>query len=226
MRSNESNNNYNNKSGSEMLSEIGRLLWQLFLKCIARLLKLIQKGFLLCFALLKLLLQACIDFWNDNSTQEMLHIIKAWCIKAIKKLGSLCIAGCIALWKGILWTIRATIRGIIHLKPTLIYLGNLCKKAGKAIWRGTVICGKSIRLYFLKRQHAFRRFRRNKGFKGLLIDIKEYLQSMLNNYMEEDNDTTSSDAISYEEYVNGNKTNGKKSFSSKLYQEMNKLIDN
>ena len=226
MSSDYSNNNYDNKSGSEMLSEIGRLLWKLFLKCIARFLKLILKGIMLCYALLKLTLQACIDFWNDNSTQEMLRIIKSWCVKACKTLGTYSVSGSIALWKGLVWTAKAIVRGIIHLKPTLTYLGNLCIKVGKGIWRGIVICWKSSRLYLTKKQHAFRRFRRNKGFKGLLIDTKNYLQAMLNNYMEEDNETASSEAISYEEYVNGDKPNGKESFSSKLYNEMNKLIDN
>ena len=226
MSSDYSNNNYDNKSGSEMLSEIGRLLWKLFLKCIARFLKLILKGLMLCYALLKLILQACIDFWNDNSTQEMIHIIKSWCVKAFKTMGAYCVSGSIAFWKGLVWTMKAIIRGIIHLKPTLTYLGRLCTKAGKGLWRGIVICCKAIRLYFLKKQHTFRRFRRNKGFKGLLIDTKNYLQALLNNYMDEDNETVSSEAISYDEYVNGDKANGKESFSSKLYNEMNKLIDN
>ena len=226
MRTDHSNNNYDNKSGGEMLSEIGRLLCKLFLKCIARLIKFILKGVKWCFSLLKLALQACIDFWNDNSTQEMLHIIKSWCVNTLKTLGSYCVVSVVAIWKGLVWLMKAIVQGIIHLKPTLIYLGRLCAKAGKGLWKGIVICGKSIRLYFLKKQHAFRRFRRNKGFKGLLIDTKNYLQALLNSYMEEDNETISSDAISYDEYVNGNKANGKKSFSSKIYNEMNKLIDN
>ena len=226
MRTDHSNNNYDNKSGGEMLSEIGRLLCKLFLKCIARLIKFILKGVKWCFSLLKLALQACIDFWNDNSTQEMLHIIKSWCVHTLKTLGSYCVISGVAIWKGLVWLMKAIVQGLIHLKPTLIYLGRLCVKAGKGLWKGIVICGKSIRLYFLKKQHAFRRFRRNKGFKGLLIDTKNYLQALLNSYMEEDNETISSDAISYDEYVNGNKANGKKSFSSKIYNEMNKLIDN
>jgi hypothetical protein len=156
----------------------------------------------------------------------MLHIIKSWCLNALKTLGSYCVICGVAIWKGMIWLMKATVKGIIHLKPTLTYLGRLCVKAGKGLWKGIVICGKSIRLYFLKKQHAFRRFRRNKGFKGLLIDTKNYLQALLNSYMEEDNETISSDAISYDEYVNGNKANGKKSFSSKIYNEMNKLIDN
>lgn len=226
MNSDYSNNNYDNRSGSEMLSEIGRLLWKLFLKCVARFMKLVLKGIMLCYALLKLVLQACIDFWNDNSTQEMLRIIKSWCVKAFKTLVTYGVAGSIALWKGLVWTAKAIVRGIIHLKPTLAYLGRLCRKAGKGLWRGIVVCCKGIRLFFLKRQHAFRRFRRNKGFKGLLIDTKNYLQSLLNSYMDEDSETGSSEAISYDEYVNGDSPDGKKSFSSKLYNEMNKLIDN
>ena len=85
---------------------------------------------------------------------------------------------------------------------------------------------RAIRIFFLKRQQAFRRFRRNKGFKGLLIDIKTYLQEQLNSYMNEDNDTVSSDAISYEEYIDANSKDGKKSFGRKIYNKVDELIDN
>lgn len=226
MNSEHQHNNYEDKSGREMLSDIGRLLWKLILKCIARLLRLILKGVLLCFTLIKMLLQACIDFWYDNSTQEKLHIAKNWFFKTMKLIGSYCLAACVALKKGIVWTVKAFIIGITHLKPTITYVGRLCAKTGKAIWKSIVNGMKYIRLYILKKQHAFRRFRRNKGFKGLLIDTKNYLQMQLNNYMEEDNETTSNDVISYEEYVNEDKGNGKESFGRKLYNEMDKLFDN
>ena len=42
----------------------------------------------------------------------------------------------------------------------------------------------------------------------------------------DDNDTVSSDAISYDEYIDANRKDGKTSFSKKIYQEMDKLIDN
>jgi len=219
-------NNYEDKSGGEMLSEIGHLLWKLCLKAVAHLLKLVLKGIMFCFALLKMLLQACIDFWNDNSTQEKLRMARHWCAQSFKTVGSYCWMGIIAIGKGLVWTAKATWRGITHLKPTLVFMGRLCVKAAKAIWRGLVVCGKAIRLFFLKRQHAFRRFRRNKGFKGLLIDTKTYLQEQLNSYMNDDNDTVSSDAISYEEYIDANRSDGKKSFGRKLYNEVDKLIDN
>jgi hypothetical protein len=218
-------NNYEDKSGSEMLSEIGRLLWKLCLKAVAHLLKLIIKGAMFCFAMLKLLLQACIDFWNDNSTQQKLRMARRWCIDSIKALSLYCQIGLIAIGKGLVWTAKATWRGITHLKPTLVFLSRLCVKALKAFWRGLIVCGKAIRLFFLRRQQAFRRFRRNKGFKGLLIDIKTYLQQQLNSYMD-DNDTVISDAISYDEYIDANRKDGKSSFSKKIYQEMDKLIDN
>ena len=218
-------NNYEDKSGSEMLSEIGHLLWKLCMKVFAHLLKLIIKGLQLCFTLLKMLLQACIDFWNDNSTQEKLRMARQWCGNCIKALGTYCLIGIIAIGKGLLWTAKAIWRGITHLKPTIVFLGRLCIKCMKATGRGLVVCAKAIRLFFLKRQQAFRRFRRNKGFKGLLIDIKTYLQEQLNSYMD-DNDTVSSDAISYDEYIDANRKDGKTSFSKKIYQEMDKLIDN
>ena len=218
-------NNYEDKSGSEMLSEIGHLLWKLCMKVVAHLLKLILKGLMFCFAMLKLLLQACIDFWNDNSTQEKLRMARRWCINSIKLCGTYCLMGFIAIGKGLVWTAKAIWRGITHLKPTLVFLGRLCGKAAKAIWRGLIVCIKAIRIFFLKRQQAFRRFRRNKGFKGLLIDIKTYLQEQLNSYMD-DNDSVSSDAISYDEYIDANRSDGKTSFGKKIYKEMDKLFDN
>ncbi|MBO4451732.1 MAG: hypothetical protein J5770_04860 [Bacteroidaceae bacterium] len=218
-------NNYEDKSGSEMLSEIGHLLWKLCLKVVAHLLKIILKGLMFCFAMLKLLLQACIDFWNDNSTQEKLRMARQWCINSIKLCGSYCLMGLIAIGKGLVWTAKAAWKGITHLKPTLVFLGRLCSKAAKATWRGLIVCGKAIRIFFLKRQQAFRRFRRNKGFKGLLIDIKTYLQEQLNSYMD-DNDTVSSDAISYDEYIDANRSDGKPSFGKKIYKEMDKFFDN
>lgn len=219
-------NNYEDKSGSEMLSEIGSLLWKLCKKALAHLLRLILKGLMFCFTLLKILLQACIDFWNDNSTQEKLHLARHWCANSLKALWFYTLMGIYAIGKGLVWTAKATWRGITHLKPTLIFLGRLCVKAAKATWRGLVVCGKAIRIFFLKRQQAFRRFRRNKGFKGLLIDIKTYLQEQLNSYMNEDNDTVSSDAISYEEYIDANSKDGKKSFGRKIYNKVDELIDN
>lgn len=219
-------NNYEDKSGSEMLSEIGHLLWKLCLKIVAHLLRLILKGIMLCFSLLKMLLQACIDFWNDNSTQEKLRMARRWCVNSTKLLGSYALMGLIAIGKGLVWTAKATWRGITHLKPTLVFLGRLCVKTAKTIWRGIVGCARITRLYFRKRQQAVRQFRRNKGFKGLLIDIKTFLQEQLNSYMDEDNETTSNDVISYEEYIDANRANGKKSLSRKIYNEMDKLIDN
>ena len=201
MNPEQQHNNYEDKSGSEMLSEIGSLLWKLCKKALAHLLRLILKGLMFCFTLLKILLQACIDFWNDNSTQEKLRLARHWCANSLKALWFYTLMGIYAIGKGLVW-------------------------AAKATWRGLVVCGKAIRIFFLKRQQAFRRFRRNKGFKGLLIDIKTYLQEQLNSYMNEDNDTVSSDAISYEEYIDANSKDGKKSFGRKIYNKVDELIDN
>ena len=44
--------------------------------------------------------------------------------------------------------------------------------------------------------------------------------------MNEDNDTVSSDAISYEEYIDANSKDGKKSFGRKIYNKVDELIDN
>ncbi len=72
-----------------------------------------------------------------------------------------------------------------------------------------------------RRVLAFRRFRKNKGFKGLLLDTGDFLKKTLDNYMDEEqtsaiSETEVEDDIYEEDTEGGNKAQviGKKLFSS------------
>ena len=230
--------NQDEKSGSEMLSEILHLLLKLLLRLITKLLRLIIKGIRLLFALLKMLLQACADFWNDNSTQQKLRMARRWCIDtlrrcvrwtiiALHKLWQWSIIAAKATWRGAVWAVKATVRGIIHLRPTIIIIGQTCLKAMKATWRGMKWMWRTLQLFMLKQRRAYQAFRKNKGFKGLLLDTKNHLQHRLNDYMDEGQEDQESDAMSYGEYISdeiGDETKTR-SIGKRLYTGMNKLFD-
>lgn len=226
------------KSGSEMLSEICHLLLKLLIKCSVKLLKLIIKGIRLLFYLLKMMLQACVDFWNDNSTQEKIRMARRWCMATLKLCAEWTLIALRKLWQwsiialratmlGMVWAAKATVRGIIHLRPTIVLIGKVCLKGLKATWRGMQWFGRTLRLFALNRKRAYLAFRKNKGFKGLLLDIKNHLQYTLNNYMDEGQEDTASDAMSYGEYITdeiGDDTKTR-SIGKKIYKSMNKLFD-
>ena len=239
MDTEQSRHNINDdKSGSEMLSEICRLLLKLLIKCIVKLLKLIIKGLRLVFVLLKMMLQACVDFWNDNSTQEKIHMARRWCVDTLKLCVELTLITLHKLWqwsiialkatvRGTVWVAKATVRGIIHLRPTIVLISKVCLKGLKATWKGMRWLGRTLRLFALKRKRAYLAFRKNKGFKGLLLDIKNHLQHRLNDYMDEGQEDAASDAMSYGEYITdeiGDETKTR-SIGKKIYKSMNKLFD-
>jgi len=222
-----------------MLSEIFRLSMKLLLKCLLKLLKLIIKAFKVCFAILKLLLQTCIDFWNDNSTQEKIIMIRRWCISTSKKAFHYLLVGLKytgigllifshSLWEGLKWLTTKTIKGIIHLRSTLTFLRIWIFKACKTSWDWTKQCGRNLHLFFQKRQQAFRHFRRNKGFKGLLIDTKNYLQTLVNSYMDEGTEDSNNNVLSYDDLINDSSSDvGKhRPIGRQIYNEIKKLIDN
>lgn len=241
MKMNQNNNKWNSheKSEGEMLSEILRLLLKLFLKCIIKLCQLILKGLQLFIRTIKVLGHKCIDFWNDNSTQEKVHKTELWCqntlratikysVIGIKLLGIGLFIVIKAICLGLIRFIKTAIKGIIHLQPTIILIGKVIVNCNHAILKWFKRCGRGFKYFFVKRKKTYKTFRRNKGFKGLLIDTKNYLQYHLNSYMDEGHENENSDAISYEEYLNEHiESNGKpETLGKKIYIKMNKLIDN
>lgn len=238
MSDNHHNHNIDDKSGSEMLSEIMRLLLKLLLKILAKILILIVKGIKLLYAMLKMLLQACADFWYDNSTQEKLRMARIWCIHAMETTLQWCLIALrtAARWsiislkelcKAVVWLAKSVVRGIIHLRPTLVAMRRAVAKGLRLLWQFTKSTARRTKAATVKQQRRYRQFRKNKGFKGLLIDIKNHLQMRLNDYMDEGQEDQTSDAMSYGEYI-GDEIGEKgktRSIGKKIYKSMNKLFD-
>ena len=203
-------NGFEEKSGGQMLAEIGRLLlvllgrllqqlWKYTKIFLRFLLKWTCKGILLLIDYSEKGVHRLRDFWNDNNTQEKLRVTKEVTIFWLKKLGYWCLRGLEYTGKGlvwlgqhlIVWSIwlgKKTIQGIIHLRPTLAKIRKgICTGAVKTKdWLKRV--WKAVCLWFRHRREAYRRFRQNKGFKGLLIDIGNGLKRSVTNYMDEEQD--------------------------------------
>lgn len=198
-----------------MLAEIGRLvlvllgtMLKLFLKYILKAFKFILKW--ICKGLLALIdfIQFCATktraFWNNNNTQEKIHKIRLWFKHAFKTLGLWIVIAANASWKGLkwgckktlqgtVWLVKHIVQGIIHLGPTLVKFWRGIKKGFRAFGRWLVKVGRGIRLWWRNRQRAYHSFRRNKGFKGLLIDLGNLLKKQVNNYIEEEQALDESD---------------------------------
>ena len=214
-KNNPHKDSFENKSGGEMLAEIGRLvlvllgkILKLFLKYILKSLKFLLK--LICKGLLALIdfIQFCSTktraFWNNNNTQEKIRKIRLWFKHAFITLGIWIVIAAKASWKGLKWGLKKTaqgilwlakhiVQGIIHLGPTLVKIWKGIKRGFRAFGRWLVKVGRGIRLWWRNRQRAYRSFRKNKGFKGLLIDLGNLLKKQVNNYIEEEQAMDESD---------------------------------
>lgn len=214
-------------SEGEMLADILKLSLKLLLKLLVRLCKFIAKGLALLFYLFKLGIQRIIDFWNDNNTQQKLRIAKKWCRNAIRLL-SMWLVLCLRFFVKIgVWTAKAIGHGLLNLKPSLVMLGNLIVRFAHAMWKLCIALGRRVKLFFVHRKRAYAAFRKNKGFRGLMIDTKNYLQHLLNDYMDEDQGEADSNSMSYEEYIKEvrSEKNDSNTLGKRIYQSMKNIID-
>lgn len=209
------------KDGMEMLAEIGRLLLLLLWKVVRSILRIIIKSIILFIRLIKKGIKRCVDFWNDNDTQEKLHKAKTGIKKAAVTFRQWLLIASATIIRLTILGARNTIQGIIHLKPTIIKVGICIKSGCISFGKGMRLLGRSIKLSHIRRKRAYKNFRKNKGFKGLLKDFANLLKSTLNNYMEEEQaeaapETITEDDIIAEKISNGGKAHviGKKLFSS------------
>lgn len=206
----ERKNNYEEKSGGQMLLEIGRLLlvllgrllvqlWKYTKKFLRFLLKWLCKGLLLLIDYSEKGFYRLRDFWNDNNTQEKLRVAKEVFIFWLKRLGYWLLKGVEYTGEGLVWLIehlwiwsiwlgKKTVKAIIHLRPTLTKMWKGICIGADATWKWLKRVWHAICLWFHRRREAYRRFRKNKGFKGLLIDIGNGLKNSVTSYMDEEQD--------------------------------------
>lgn len=203
----DNSNGYGNRSGGQMLAEIARLLlvllgkfgkwlWKYFKIFLRLLLKLFCKVILWIIDKTEEGLVRLRIFWNDNDTQAKVRIIRiklrkaarqcgVWSVVALKATGRGLKWAAVHFYKGLVWLLRKTIQGCIHLRPTIRKAWKGLCIAAKWIASQCVKFVKGIAGWFRRRREAYHRFRQNKGFKGLLIDIGNALKRTVDNYMEE-----------------------------------------
>ena len=217
----------------QMLSEISILLLKVILKFLVRTFRLILKIIKLLIALLMALISRIIVFWNSNSTQDKVKKFKLWLKDMAIYITKAFVWLLQAIWRGIIWLLKATLNALINLRPTLYKIWQGLIKLSKIIWQLLIRCWHRFILFYINRKQAYNRFRRNKGFKGLLIDIKQNLHKQLDIYMNEDDDdnddtkeltNTVGDAEFISEEIGQN--NKIRIILNKLYNALKKLITN
>lgn len=214
---------YNGKSASQLLHELCRLMLVLVWRFIVWLVKKFLKGLLWCIRAIDNGLTRLKTWWNDNDTQEKKAKIIAWLKRATRKAAELSItAGKLALKGfiiglkytgkglkialkytiiGIVASIKATIKGIIHLRTTLKRLRRLASVTKRTLERWTKKQKRQTKLHKIKRQRAYRDFKRNGGVKGVIINYSNNIRKSITMFMEEDQEESEPDAMTDEELM-------------------------
>ena len=153
-----------NKTGGTLrtLAEIGRLVVMLLCKIIICLLLMIKKILILLWDFTKWICFSIQTFWNSNDTQA--KIAK---IKALSRAGAIWMWAKICIGAKILW-------------HHIVYLGPIMRKA----WLKMV--ERTRRGY-----RTFQVFRKRKGFRGILIECRDWLKKIVYNYIDDESGSQS-----------------------------------
>ncbi len=203
---------YSKKTGGQLIAELARLVLLLIWKIIKKGIRVLAKFLLFIIESIQEGCEKLAEWWNAKDTQEKVAEIKAtlkkwciqfgkWCVIAAKATGKGIKIGAIATWHGIVKGTKATILGIIHLKPTIIKIGQAIAKGSKAFAAWTKRCGRGMKLSHIRRKRAYQRFRRNKGFKGLIIDSSNAVRNGITMFMEEDQEEAAPDAVTEDDLL-------------------------
>ena len=220
-----------------------KALGRLILKGLKLLLKWTVKGLLWLIDATRWLSRKIRDFWNDNNTQEKLHKIG----RALKK-GAL--AALYGIWiaivyvgKALVWLLKKLFVGLLHLKTTLKITGRWIGKTSVRFWKWIKRQGVNLKSWWAKKKKQYRSFRRNQGFKGLLIDMRDAMRGSISNYIENDqqNDQLADNAIADDSVMSQNDDSqvvaddddnedeedvkGVRKFGRKIYKAMKRLVE-
>lgn len=214
---------HSSKSAAQLGREILKLLCVLLWKMFLWLLRKFLKGVLWCIQTCEKGWENLHIWWHDNDTQEKVANIKRWLKHTWKTVCKWSIIagkatlkgtriGAIALWHGIItslqWTYRsiiiatkATIQGIIHLRPTLKKIGHLIVTGIIATGAWLKRCGRGIKLSCIRQKRAYQRFRRNGGVKGAMMKTSQNIKNGIQMFMEEDQNEATPDAITEDDIM-------------------------
>lgn len=227
---------------------IPQLILQLIKLILILILSILIKGLKIVWRFLVFLVDVAVDamerlgeWWNANDTQEKVKKIKAAIKKGCITLGKWCVIaavatahgiaiGAVATWHGLVYGTKATIQGIIHLKPTVVRTGKLIVSGTKATIAWIKRCARGIRLFHIKRKRAYMRFRRNKGFKGLIVDSSNAVRDSIKMFMEEDQEEATPDAVTEDDIIEeelDERIENKKArkFGKKFFEKVKEIVE-
>lgn len=219
-------NKYEEKSGREMLAEILRLTLKLIVKIGFNLLKLTAKGIKYIYTCINTAIKRIVDFWNANDTQVKLRIariklkaacttLKRWTIIALKATAHFTV-----------WCFKEIVKAIIHLKPTVQNCWVATKRFAKVSWEWAKRMHRICKIKSAKQKIAYRKFRQHKGFKGLLIDIGNYLKSQIEKYMDEEQVEASADNNNEEAVMEiGEDDNTAQIIGKRIFSKVKTIVD-
>ena len=240
------------QSGLRLLAEIGRLLLVLAGRVAAGAGRLLWRGLRLVLKWACRGLLALIDvsergwtraaaFWNDNGTQEKLRKARraAW--------SALCASGrgaraasvwaarglawlAVRAWAALVWLLVAAARALVHLGPTLVAAGRGLARGARAARAGMRRAGRSVAAWRARRRAAWRRFRRNAGFRGLLVDVGVWLKGEVDSYMDEEQDEAQGDVLTDAELLDAQLggrpgAEGRRALGGRVYDWMRRIVE-
>lgn len=238
------NKDYNEKSTLAVLGEILKLLclllWKgikilgrFLLKCLKFILKCIVKGLVFVIDFIDSSIDKLKKFWNDNSTQDKRHKI----VEGLKHAGLACLKGIavafLFIGKSLLWLLKKSVLGLIHLKSTFRAFWKWIKKTSVRFVNWIKKQGRNFKSWTSNLRRNYRSFRHNQGFKGLLVDLRNGLKSGITDFVEkeidEDNEESEDNVdIEIDTEINEDDDDNPgvlKKIGRKIYRSMKNIVD-
>ena len=217
-----------------------KALGRLFLKVLLIILKWVVKGLLWLIDSTRWLASKIRDFWNDNNTQEKLRKIGRGLKNALLAVLAGIWIAIIYIGKAIVWLFRKLFVGLLHLRTTLNIFGTSVR-----FWNWLRRQCTNIKAWGARKKQQYKAFRKTKGFKGLLIDMRDALRGSISNYIENDQSDTAAeseiaessqeqsvatpnelDTVSNEsDNENEEEVKGIRKFGRKIYKAMKRLVE-
>lgn len=166
--------------------------------------------------------------WTKRNSQIGAKLVWKYTVIGSKLFCKYLLMTIIAIWHGILWSGKTAKDLIIHSKPTFIRLGKNIKQGSIDFWHWLKRVGRGIRLRHIKRRRAWKEFRRNTTFKGLLISMVKSITNGITSYMEEDQTETAPDSITEDDILAeemDEKQNAANKFGKKLFNGVKDIVE-
>lgn len=214
---------YNGQSASQLAHEVLRLLLVLLWRIIQWCIRKLCKGLLWCINTTERGWNRLSLWWHDNDTQAKVAKLKAGCRNGLKRAGKYSLIGAKAAMRGLAtalvfagkWSlialkaagrgivrgVKATIKGMLHLRATTKRLYRLSQVGMRSMKAWIKRCGRQARLNKLRRQRAYRQFKENGGMRGVLLNTSNSIKNGISIFMEEDQEEAGEDAVTEDDLI-------------------------